>query len=69
MNTDDPTDLSPLSYGTGLALGLFLILGLPSDPHSGLRRRNERTTQDSRLAQADGPPIDLVVECLAKHTA
>ncbi len=69
MNTNDPTDLSPLSYGTGLALGLFLILGLPSDPQSGLRRRSERTIQDSRLAQAEGPPVDVVIECLANQVS
>lgn len=32
MNTDHPADLAPLSYGSGLALGLMLILGLPSEP-------------------------------------
>lgn len=25
----DPSDFSPLAYGTGLALGVMLILGLP----------------------------------------
>jgi hypothetical protein len=31
----DPASLSPLSYGPGLALGLFLIVGLPAEPPSG----------------------------------
>ena len=31
MKVDDPRDLSPLSYGTGLAMGLMLILGLPAE--------------------------------------
>lgn len=38
-----PADLAPLSYGTGLALGLMLILGLPGEtkrPASGLRTGN-----------------------------
>lgn len=30
-----PADLSPLSYGSGLALGLCLILGLPREAPSG----------------------------------
>jgi len=30
MNTHDPSDIAPLSYGAGLALGLMLILGLPA---------------------------------------
>lgn len=31
MNTHDPADMAPLSYGCGLALGLMLILGLPAE--------------------------------------
>lgn len=29
MHSADPADLSPLSFGAGLALGLMLIIGLP----------------------------------------
>lgn len=32
MNFESPADLSPLSYGTGLALGLALLIGLPAAP-------------------------------------
>ena len=31
MNTQDPSDIAPLSYGAGLTLGLMLILGLPAE--------------------------------------
>jgi hypothetical protein len=31
MNSENPTDYAPLSYGAGLALGLLIILGLPSE--------------------------------------
>lgn len=33
VNTTDPSDYAPLHPGPGLALGLMLLLGLPSAPH------------------------------------
>ncbi len=55
MNTDDPADISALSYGTGLALGLFLILGLPSEPRSGRGGSPRRITPAAKLAVRWGP--------------
>ncbi len=67
MNTDNPSDFSALSYGTGLALGLLLILGLPAEPRSGRGGSPRRITPAAKLAlrwrpldgalraQVDGP--------------
>jgi hypothetical protein len=52
MNTADPTDLSPLSYGAGLTLGLFLILGLPTAPKSTAPRTSVPEPRGAKLACA-----------------
>jgi hypothetical protein len=55
MNTHDPSDIAPLSYGAGLALGLMLIIGLPAEKKraSASTTTPTRERTDSRLAQAN----------------
>lgn len=50
MNTDHPADIAPLSFGPGLALGLLLILGLPSEPTRGRTVTSGRTAPDNSAA-------------------
>lgn len=50
MNTDHPADIAPLSFGPGLALGLLLILGLPSDPTRGRTVTSAPTAADDSTA-------------------
>ena len=49
VNTTDPSDITPLSYGPGLVLGLLLILGLPTE------RRAPRPVAPPP-AQVNSPP-------------
>ncbi|ACB73851.1 hypothetical protein [Opitutus terrae] len=67
MDSTEPADLSPLSFGAGLALGLMLILGLPRaaapDQISG---RRESVFE---LRTPDGRDQHLVLEGNARHEA
>ena len=47
-NETNPADLAPLSYGPGLAIGLWLILGLPGESRprqAGLAERSDFVRQ------------------------
>lgn len=52
MDSTHPADLSPLAYGTGLALGLLLILGLPRDPAATRRERPAVSRREAWQASA-----------------
>jgi hypothetical protein len=54
VNTEHPSDLFPLSYGASLALGLFLILGLPRERHASGGGRRTRSAP-AGLTEADLP--------------
>ncbi len=53
MNTDHPADIAPLSFGPGLAIGLLLILGLPSEPRHVKASSASRSGPES----PDAPPM------------
>lgn len=59
MNTHDPSDIAPLSYGAGLALGLMLILGLPAE---------KKTSQPSAAPVRKGSTGCRLAEEKAKMT-
>jgi hypothetical protein len=69
MNTTDASDYSPLAFGTGLALGLMLVFGVPratnappsAPPVDALGAGGGRTLQGDANAQ--------VIEMIAAHRA
>lgn len=63
MNFDNPSDLSPLSYGAGLALGLALVLGLPGAPTAAVSPRSAKMPGD-RFATSPTPVPPSIVQPL-----
>lgn len=60
MHSTDPADLSPLSFGTGLALGLMLVIGLPrADPVTAARGQIDRPARDNDSAIRDSIATDV----------
>jgi hypothetical protein len=65
MNSHDPTEIAPLSFGPGLALGLMLIIGLPAEPKAP--RPNEPARARGGVGGlASGAAIPTVALC-EKH--
>jgi hypothetical protein len=69
MNTDHAADISVLPYGSGLAIALLLIIGLPREPRSGSAVANPHAPRlnlpvSSRLAKfAPEPPPGIRPAC------
>ncbi len=59
MNLDSPADLSPLSYGCGLTLGLALLIGLPAAPPS--------TPTNPNLGSRHHPPAQPTLDLPRGH--
>jgi hypothetical protein len=62
MNTHDPSDIAPLSYGAGLALGLMLILGLPAEEKQSQPSTApaKREPTGCRLTEAESPATPIM---------